>query len=241
MLRKAIVLLFVLLPIYSFADVIFKNTIVDFVNPNHVTESLTLKNMGKKTAHIEMMVLPKDKSEREKAKTQGVDPRQLGVIVSPVRLSIKPNAEKNVRVTILKPRKSIEKDEVFLLVAKPVDKFKVKKPGELEETSGALKVRLIYTADLRVRPYKMFPSLEAKRSADQKQVVVKNTGNTYLRLLRWEGCRTTGCEILKNDGGKALSVGVKPGSLKTVAVPSNAKNIKFKMFFGKKSRALTVS
>ena len=164
--------------------------IMTYQDGGQTRKDITLKNSGNRPQYLEITayriitpgVFPED------LKTDP-NPKNVGLLVAPRRVVLKPREQKIIRVIRLD--KTISKDEAWRVHIKPA---KV----EIEAKSSGAMVQLGYKALIIARPKDAKSTLKGQRSG--KTLTVKNTGNSNAVLHEGEQCNASGGDCKKVTG-----------------------------------------
>ncbi|MDJ0921730.1 MAG: hypothetical protein QNI84_11425 [Henriciella sp.] len=147
-----------------------------------------------------------------------VDPRELGLLVSPQRLIVNEGEEKRIRLVALEQP---EADRFYKVTVTPV-------VGEIESDEMiGVKLMIAYAAWVFVRPEDGAPALTARR--EDGALIVKNDGTTHAELTGGKQCASAdrdSCE--KIDRFRVLAGREKRIDL---PMPENAAPIEFNVLY----------
>lgn len=157
-------------------------------------KDILVSNKSHNTAYVDIQAveLLNPGTQKTRIKT-AKNPRDFGLLVTPIRSKISAKQGKSVRVSILQPPGEQERD--YRLWVRPV-------PGQLHATGGKpatpqmyLQVLTAYYVYVHVLPSKSVHQVSLEQHG--KTITVKNTGNVVVELRDGKQCDTQNhCNLL---------------------------------------------
>ncbi len=161
--------------------------ILAFKEGGTTRRDITVSNAGLRTQYVEVTALRIENPGQHPEKlTSDPDPSQLGLLVAPRRITLKPGEQKIIRVIRLQV--AVAQDEAWRVHIKPVF-------GEVEASSSGVMLNLAYKALVYVRPENAQVRLQGQRSG--KKLSINNLGNTNALLHGGEQCAPSGSPCQK--------------------------------------------
>lgn len=191
------------------------------LNAQDPTDSIYLSNLGDETLYLAISVVEVlNPAEDAPDLVEEIDPRTLGLLVSPQRLVLEPGAENRIRLVALdRP----EEDRFYKVTVKPVT-------GALETNEQiGVKVMVGYSAWVWIGAQGGQPDVWGQRDGDR--VVLHNRGDTLAELRMGEQCAAGRCEPLE-------TVRILAGDERTIDLPLGAAPVTFRMVWGNQSEDL---
>ena len=174
----------------AFANLSASPIIMTYQDGGQTRKDITLKNSGNRPQYLEVtayrIVTPGVFPEELKTDP---NPKNVGLLVAPRRVVLKPGEQKLIRVIRLE--NTVKTDEAWRVHIKPA---KV----EIEAKSSGAMVQLGYKALIIARPKDAGANLSGKRVG--KVLTVTNTGNSNIVLHDGVQCNTAGLECKKITG-----------------------------------------
>jgi P pilus assembly chaperone PapD len=149
---------------------------------------ITVKNHGGATGYVKMQVHQIQYTNHVRQRIAKKDPRELGLLVTPSKLILKPGQSRKVRIKRL--AKGNQSDLIYEVNAVPVDP-----PGKTEGKIGmSISITMVTFTRVVLRPDQLKPDVKTQR--DGKIVRFENQGNTTVLIKRLQQCVKEPCEKL---------------------------------------------
>lgn len=167
------------------AQLSLNKIIVNFASDSAPTDDVLLQNSSSvEPLFVKVEVLevlnPGTKSEQRNVVD---DPSKIGLVATPAKLILPPNAQKTVRLINLQDNG--KKDRIYRINFTPV-------VGDQNAKQTGVKLMIGYQALIIVRPSNMNAKLDSKR--DGKVLSLHNTGNTNIFVESLRQCKTNRLE-----------------------------------------------
>ena len=208
------------------AEFILSEMIVDIAPDAPRQHDIEVISQGKDTQYIAMeTIMVENPGLSNEMHTTMTDPQKSGLLITPNKMALAPNARKTVRLLLLHPQG--ESDEVYRLVVKPVIQG-------VEETKNRMALKLLvgYEALIVVRPKDGKIDINAERKGTSLKLT--NKGNTNASLQFGQQCDNTGSNC------KDLNVTrIYAGQTWATTLPYLDGAAKFQIFDGKEMKEYT--
>ena len=192
------------------------------LHENGRVDSIYASNQGREILFLKISVaevVNPGGENQEVRKT--ASPKELGLLVSPQRLVVKPGEEGRIRmVAMVEP----EQDRFYKITVEPV-------AGELQSKEQiGVKILVGYSAWAYVRPKGASPSVTGSREGNK--LILTNNGSTLAQMMAGKICSAaSSCE-------KIEPFRVQAGQQKTIDLPHENAPVSFRMTWGNKSEDL---
>lgn len=200
------------------AQLAIDRIIVDFQSTSTITEDVLLMNESdSETLFIDVEVLEVTKPGTEDEQRVIVDdPSKIGLIATPAKVILPPNARRNVRLVNMVETSDAE--TVFRVNFSPV-------AGEADVDENVVRLMVGYQALVIVRPDNPVVKVESKRK--EGELILANNGNTNVFLERVRQCTDASLEECSPLGDRRLY----PGNSTTIEL-SEKGTVVFDIFDG---------
>lgn len=174
------------------------NQLILYITPDNNVQDLTLNNDTSSTTYVQitpqLLANPGNTPEQLQAYKPGDNPQSFGLMVTPLKIAIQGNSQRNVRVVSLSG--SPQTDKVYYLNIVPVQAPTAS--TDSDQASINMKVGVGYVVKVVVLPTDPKPVVSAVRTGNS--ITIKNTGNSYMSLRSGQLCDTHGdnCQALPN-------------------------------------------
>ena len=186
------------------ADLSANPIILEFQDGRDSRKDINVSNSGDRTAYITVeAVRIANPGEAKEEYISSPDPAEIGLLVAPRSIVLKPNEQKVIRVVMLD--KDISEDKAWRVNIMPV-------AGDIESDSNVVVTQLGYRALVYARPEDAFGEIQGQREGNS--LTVKNTGNTNIML---EGLEQ--CDAASGDCRKLPLKRLWPGQSKDIELP----------------------
>ena len=133
------------------------------------------------TVSVDEIIAP---GTAEEKRVRGTDPEQMGLLVTPNRLVLRPNDMRAIRVVSL--NNALDRDRVYRVSVVPqVGELSVDQ-SEANEKAIAIKVLAAFDVLVTARPQK--PAQQLNSTHDGNWMTIANQGNSNILLLDGEVC-----------------------------------------------------
>lgn len=166
------------LPSLAHAELALSHLVVQLQPGQKAREDIEVANNSAERAYV--VVEPSEIVNAGMAgerRHQEQDPERRGLLVTPARMILEPGQRKLVRVSTLLPAAAEER--VYRVTVKPV-------AGELQSTSGGLKILVGYDVLVLVRPSK--PQTDVRSERVGNDLKLRNLGNASVELVNGRQC-----------------------------------------------------
>ncbi len=184
------------------------NVIIHFEPGEPARQDVEITNTGADPLYVDIqpsLVLSPGTAQEDRSVIK--DPRRAGLLVTPNKLIVPPNATKAVRLVKLSGG---AQEKVYRIVAKPV-------ASGVEAEQSGLKVMIGYEILAIVYPNDMTPKVEVRR--DGKQLHVRNMGNA--NVLFREGFQCAAENMPLEECEPLPGKRVYPGNEWTLDLPAD--------------------
>ncbi len=208
-------------PMFAQASLRLSDFFID-LHSDQRAGALFAKNEGADTLYLKVEVVEVLDPTADDSKTRSAsDPRDLGLLVSPQRLVLKPGEEGRIRTLALAEP---DTDRFYKVSVVPVT-------GTLAtESPVGIKVMIGYSAWVFIRPRGALPKLAGQRQG--RSLRLTNSGGTLAQLVMGEQCDSDNrCEKLQ-------PLRVLAGQQKKIELPYDEGTTTFRMIWGNESRDL---
>ena len=177
-IRHLTFLLLIMLPSFSYADMVLNKSIIYFEPGEPSREDLEIQNIGSDPLYIQ--VTPKivhNPGTDEQSREVYENPKEAGLLVSPNKLIVPPNGRKLLRFVNLNTNTKEEK--VYRVSITPV-------VGELTAEKSGVKILIGYEVLVIVHPENGMFELVHKRT--EKNLTITNQGTQNVLLRKGTQC-----------------------------------------------------
>ena len=172
-IRHLTLLLLIMLPVYSSADMILNKSIIYFEPGEPNREDLEIQNIGSDPLYVQ--VTPKivhNPGTDEQSREVFDNPKEAGLLVSPNKLIVPPNGRKLLRFVNLNP--GTQEEKVYRVSITPV-------VGELTAEKSGVKILIGYEVLVLVHPEGGKFDLIHERTENKLSIANQGTQNVLLR------------------------------------------------------------
>lgn len=156
--------------------------ILEFEDGQADRKDITLTNTSERVQYLEISAVRiTNLGEPEEAYFESPDPKEVGLLVAPRRIALKPNEQKLIRV--IKLNKDMSTDQAWRVNILPVS-------GGVESAQSVVVTQLGYRALVYARPKTAMGRISGERQGHS--LTVKNEGNTNIMLDGQEQCAPAG-------------------------------------------------
>ncbi|HBC54747.1 MAG TPA: hypothetical protein DCZ06_10830 [Alphaproteobacteria bacterium] len=161
------------------AQLALDKIVIDFIPGSSNRQDVVVRNTWDETVYVDVepaeILNPGEKTE---SRAPIRDPREAGLLISPVRLAINPGGSRRIRVVNI--RDNFDSERIFRVRVRPVI-------GDVEAEVTGIKVLVGYDMLVMVRPNPMAPKLEHEIAGNT--LTLRNTGNTNIMVGIANQCR----------------------------------------------------
>jgi P pilus assembly chaperone PapD len=180
---------------------------LDFNDANASRADVVIRNESKDRYYITVSPaeIQQPGADTEK-RVEEADPEKLGILVTPNRLILDPNGMRSIRVVSLNTH--LDKDRIYRIKISPeIGEIETNTTPGSDNRGIAIKMLAAYDVLVTVRPKDGKAQIDASRT--DKELVIRNTGNTNTLLFAGKACPTkaaaaTDCEDI---GARRLYAG----------------------------------
>lgn len=190
------------------------------LHENGRSDSIYASNLGKETMYVKISVVEVIAPNTDQQEIRKIsDPKQLGLLVSPQRLVVKPGEEGRIRMVALSEP---EEDRFYKITVEPV-------VGELQTNEQiGVKVLVGYSAWAYIRPKGKAPAVTGRRVG--KKLILTNSGGTLGQMMAGKICpASSSCE--KIDPFRVLA-----GQEKIIDLNHEDAPVSFRMTWGNEGK-----
>lgn len=166
------------------------NQLILYITPDNNVQDLTLNNDTSSTTYIQvtpqLVTNPGNTPEQLQTYKAGDNPQNFGLMITPLKLAIQGNSQRNVRVVSLSGNPKV--DKLYYLNIAPVQAPTAS--TDSDQSNINMKVGVGYIVKVVVLPADPKPVVSAVRNGNS--VTIKNTGNSYISLRNGQLCNTSG-------------------------------------------------
>jgi len=162
----------------AYGEMTLDKVIVDFNDGKTRRNDIEVTNRGKETMYVAVSPaeITRPGLDGQQRRTR-IDPRELGLLVSPSRMVLEPGQSKPVRLSILD--RPADRDRIYRVKISPV-------VGRTLATRTGLRILVGYDVLVIVRPEKANPEIDGERNG--RKLTLRNTGNSNVLLLSGKQC-----------------------------------------------------
>ena len=178
----------------SQAEAISITPLLMFASGNNNVQTITVSNEDTSTAYVQ--VTPKliknagMPNSSITVYTPGGNPKEFGLMVSPLKLALPANTDRNIRLVALNTNPAQDQFyEVSITTIAPPAASTAAETVAGGSSANAT-IGISYAAKLLVLAKNPLPVVSAKRSGST--ITITNTGNSYISLRNGQLCNTSG-------------------------------------------------
>lgn len=187
------------------------------------SDSIYASNLGKDMMYLKIKVVEVLAPNTDQQEIKEIsDPKQLGLLVSPQRLVVKPGEEGRIRMVALSEP---QQDRYYKITVEPV-------AGALQSKKQiGVKILVGYSAWAYIRPKGTSPLVTGRR--DGKKLILSNSGGTLAQMMAGKICPVgTPCE--KMEPFRVLA-----GQQKTIELPHETAPVSFRITWGNEGQDIS--
>lgn len=205
----------------AYAQLALDKIVLDFLPDSPNRQDVVVRNTWDETVYVDIepaeILNPGEKTE---TRAPIRDPRDAGLLISPIRLAINPGGSRRIRIVNI--RDSFETERIFRVRVRPVI-------GDVEAEVTGIKVLVGYDMLVMVRPKPMAPQLEHEISGNRLKL--RNSGNTNIMVGIANQCRAP-------DDCKEITIGrLYAGNEVTAELPLTNTPVEFTARIGDEFRS----
>ena len=152
--------------------------ILEFQDGLGVRKDITISNTSDRTSYIQVSAARiTNLGDGKEEYLTSPNPREVGLLVAPRRVILKPNEQKIIRVIALE--RAVKEDKAWRVNITPV-------AGDIKSKSNVVVTQLGYRVLVYARPENAFGDVRVERYG--KLLTLTNTGNTNVLLEGQEQC-----------------------------------------------------
>ena len=168
-----------IIPKAAHADFSLSSMIIDFAGNGPRQQDIELSSRDSEILYLETEVFEiKKPGTMQEQRVKLTNPEEAGIIVSPRRMVLQPNARKNMRIIVVQTPKN--HDRIFRVTVKPIVS------GIESSSKVALKVLVGYDAMVIARPKNTKIDVVGERQG--QRLTLTNKGNSNVLLQNGSQC-----------------------------------------------------
>ncbi len=204
--------------------------LISYMSPSQKVQDIKVMNQGNEKAYVKATLFENiNPGVKGKAKRIPIIPNaheQAPLIITPTHLVIPPGESRMIRVVSY--RTPLEKDRYFVVNVAPVsgELIAIKNNQSLEDKKVRAAVTVNIAYDINIFQLSTLPKLAVITKRNKKNLEIKNTGNTYAKIIQVSYCEDksgANCTL-----SKIGSFGIYPGETKEISLTEN-KPVKMKI------------